>query len=111
MSMYTASRQVLPPAMRKGLGRVNSSSRHTSQQEIINIVDSGNPKTPLPPPLSTLALGTLDYTIKEDQMYHTERNKRHNIDEYFEFSIDTAEHISEQLCKTAVLIRKKKIIE
>ena len=91
--MYMASRQVSPPAMTKGLDRINSSPRYTKKQ-IIDTSDGGTLKTSTPPPFSTLALGTLDYTKREDQMYHTERNERCNIGEYSELSIGTAEHIS-----------------
>ena len=39
-------------------------------------------------------------------MYHIGINKRCNIDEYSELSKDAADHISDQLCKAALMIGK-----
>ena len=70
--------------------------------------DSRTPKMPSPPQSPALVLGTLDYTKKEGQVYHTEKNERCNVDECSELSIGAVDHISDQLHKEAFLIQKSK---
>ena len=108
ISRHTSSRQVSPPALTLGSDRVHLSLPYARQKQIIDIQDSGTPKKSPPPQLPTLVLGNLDYTERAEQTYHTGRNGRCNIDEYSELSIDTAEHISGQLHKAALMIRKSK---
>ena len=57
MSMYTLPRQVLPPTLTTGSDKVNLSPQYTTQNQI-----SRTPKTPAPPQIPTLVLGSLDYT-------------------------------------------------
>ena len=73
MSIYPLPRHISPPAL-----------IHTPLVE----QDSRTPKAHSPPESPALILGTIDYTKREDQVYHTEKNERHNMDEFSELSID-----------------------
>ena len=72
-----------------GSDRVNLSPQYNRQKQMSNIsactpqVEHNSRTLKRSSPLwsSALVLGTLDYTKREDQVYHTMQNEGHNTDE------------------------------
>ena len=67
--------------------------------------DSRNSKTIIEPQSWTFVSDNLDYTERENQLCHTTQNERWKVEEGSELSIDAAEHISDRLCRAALLVR------
>ena len=69
---------------------------------------SRNPKTMFQSQSLTLVRDTLEYTERENQLYHKAKRERCKIDEDSVVNIDAWEHISNRLYRTALLVRKSR---